>query len=189
MARFTAFLDASVLYPAAIRDILLELAVGDLYFAKWSNRVHDEWIHAVLRNRTDLTRDQLERTRRLMNAHVRDALVIDFEPLIDGLSLSDRDDRHVLAAAIKGRADLIVTANLKDFPSSALERWDIEALHPDEFLRHQFHLRQPAFLNAVRTVRMRLKKPPRSALDYLDTLRQHGLLATASEIEPFSQFI
>jgi hypothetical protein len=189
LGSFTAFLDASVLYPAPLRDLLLELAVSDLYRVKWSEAVHEEWIVAVLRNRSDLGRAQLERTRDLMNAHVRDALVTDFEQLIDVLDLPDLNDRHVLAAAIKGRADLIVMANLKDFPADKLDRWGIESQHPDEFLTHQFHLSQPAFLQAVKTVRMRLKNPPKSVEDYLDTLRRQGLLATVKAIEPFSQFI
>jgi predicted nucleic acid-binding protein len=189
LGNFTAFLDAPVLYPAPLRDLLLELAVADLYRAKWSDAVHEEWIGAVLKNRPDLTRAQLERTRDLMNAHARDALVTDFEPLIDVLELPDPDDRHVLAAAIKGRADLIVTVNLKDFPAEKLDPWGIEAQHPDEFLTHQFHLSQPIFLQAVKTVRLRLKNPPKSVEDYLDTLRAQGLLATVKAIEPFDQFI
>jgi len=189
VAQFTVFLDASVLYPAPLRDLLLELAVSDLYRAKWSNAVHDEWIGALLRTRGDLARDRLERTRDLMNAHVRDALVAGFEDLIDGLALPDPDDRHVLAAAIMGRADLIVTANLKDFPASILGRWQIEAQHPDEFLTHQFHLSPPDFLKAVRAVRLRLKQPPKSVAEYLDTLRAQGLLATVSEISRFDQLI
>lgn len=163
--------------------------MSDLYRAKWSDAVQEEWIKSVLDNRPDLTRAQLERTRELMNSHVLDALVTDFEQLIDILALPDPNDRHVLAAAIKGRADLIVTINLKDFPADMLERWGIEAQHPDEFLMHQFHLSQPTFLQAVRTVRLRLKNPPKSVEDYLDTLRTQGLLATVSAIEPFAQFI
>ena len=189
MGNFTALLDASVLYSAPLRDLLLELAVSDLYRAKWSDAVHKEWIGAVLKNRPDLTRVQLERTRDLMNMHARDALVTDFEPLIDVLELPDPDDRHVLAAAIKGHADLIVTINLKDFPADKLDRWGIETQHPDEFLTHQFHLSQPIFLQAVKTVRTRLKNPPKSVDDYLDTLRTQGLLATVKAIEPFDQFI
>ena len=189
MGNFTAFLDASVLYPAPVRDLLMELAVSDLYRAKWSDAVHEEWIRAILRDRSDLTRAQLERTRDLMNAHVRDAIVTDFEELIGVLDLPDPDDRHVLAAAIKGRADLIVTVNLKDFPAETLDRWGIETQHPDAFLTHQFHLSQPVFLQAVKTVRLRLKRPPKSIEDYLDILRTQGLLATVKAIEPFDQFI
>jgi hypothetical protein len=189
LGNFSAFLDASVLYPAPVRDLLMELAVSDLYRAKWSNAVHEEWIRSVLKNRSDLTLAQLERTRDLMNANVRDALVTDFDSLIEILELPDADDRHVLAAAIKGRADLIVTSNLKDFPADVLGKWGIEAQHPDEFLTHQFHLSQPTFLRAVRTVRERLRNPPRSVADYLHTLRVQGLLATVSAIEPFDQFI
>jgi predicted nucleic acid-binding protein len=189
LGNFTAFLDASVLYSAPLRDLLLELAVSDLYRAKWSDAVHEEWISALLENRPDLERAQLERTRDLMNAHARDALVTDFEQLMDLLELPDPDDRHVLAAAIKGRADLIVTANLMDFPAAKLDRWGIEVQHPDEFLTHQFHLSQPVFLQAVRTVRLRLKNPPKSVEDYLDTLRAQGLLATVKAVEPFDHFI
>lgn len=189
MAGFTAFLDASVLYPAPLRDLLLELAVSDLYHAKWSNTVHEEWIRALRRTRDDLSREQLERTRNLMNAHVRDALVHDFEDLIEILQLPDPNDRHVLAAAIKGRADLIVTTNLKDFPMKVLGRWGMEVQHPDAFLTHQFHLSQPKFLEAVRTVRLRLKNPPKSVEEYLDILRKQGLPATVNEIAAFDQLI
>ena len=189
MGRFTAFLDASVLYPAPLRDLLLELAVCDLYRARWSNAVHAEWISALLRTRPDLARERLERTRDLMNAHTRDALVTGFEDLVEILTLPDPNDRHVLAAAIKGHADLIVTTNLKDFPADVLERWGIEAQHPDAFLTQQFHVSQPTFLMAVRTVRLRLKNPPKSAGEYLDTLRVQGLLATVNAIAPFGQFI
>jgi hypothetical protein len=124
-----------------------------------------------------------------MNACVRDALVSDFEQLIEILELPDPGDRHVLAAAIRGRADLIVTVNLKDFPIDVLNRWGIEAQHPDEFLVNQFHLSQPLFLQALRVVRLRLKNPPKSVHDYLDTLRTQGLLATVKAIEPFDRFI
>jgi predicted nucleic acid-binding protein len=189
LGNFTGFLDASVLYSAPLRDLLLELAVADLYRAKWSDAVIDEWINALLEDRPDLTRAQLERTRTLMNLHVRDAVVRDYEDLIEVIDLPDKDDRHVLAAAIRGRADLIVTSNLKHFPAHKLVHWGLEAQHPDEFLVHQFHLSQPVFLQAVRRVRLRLKKPSKAVDEYLDILRAQGLLATVRVIEPFDQFI
>ena len=177
-------LDASVLYPAPLRDLLMQLAVLDMYRAKWSEAVHREWIEALLEKRLDLTRAQLERIRDLMDAHARDALVTDFEQLIPILELPDPNDRHVLAAAIKGRADLIVTTNLRDFPADKLERWGIEAQHPDEFLTHQFHLSQPVFLQAVRTVRQRLRKPPKSVEEYLAILRTEVSLPPSAKSNP-----
>jgi predicted nucleic acid-binding protein len=116
MSHFTALYDACVLYPAPLRDLLMRLALEDLYRARWTDRIHDEWIRSVLKDRQDLSRDQLERTRNLMNAHVRDCLVTGYEDLIEGLELPDPDDRHVLAAAIRTRASVIVTFNLGRLP-------------------------------------------------------------------------
>ena len=94
----------------------MHLALTDLYRARWTHTIHEEWIRAVLENRADLARAQLERTRDLMNAHARNALVENYEDLIPALTLPDPNDRHVLAAAIRGRADVIVTYNTRDFP-------------------------------------------------------------------------
>jgi predicted nucleic acid-binding protein len=120
MSYYTAFLDANVVYPATVRDILLELAQTDLFKAKWSQDVHREWIEALLRNEPHRERARLERTRDLMNSAVRDCLVTGYEALIPSLELPDPDDRHVLAAAIVGRCDVIVTCNLQDFPAPTL---------------------------------------------------------------------
>ena len=140
MATFTALYDACVLYPAPLRDLLMHLAITDLFRARWTDQIHDEWIRSLLDNRPDLKLEQLERTRTLMNSHVRDCLVTGFEPLIDGLTLPDPDDRHVLAAAIRTRASVIVTFNLDDFPSDVLEPVGLEAQHPDEFVTHLIDL-------------------------------------------------
>jgi hypothetical protein len=133
MSHYTAILDANVLYPAPTRDILIEVAATDLFKAKWSADIHREWIEALLRNEPQRNRAALERTRDLMNQAVRDCLVTGYEPLIPTIDLPDPGDCHVLAAAIVGRCDLIVTQNLKDFPAAALQPYGIEAQHPDEF--------------------------------------------------------
>lgn len=125
MARFTAFYDANVLYPSELRNLLMHLALTGLFRAAWSNGVHEEWIVALLRNRPDLTREKLERTRMLMDQHAMDALVTGYEDLIPVLHLPDPDDRHVLAAAIRGRADVIVTINIRDFPADVLAPFGI----------------------------------------------------------------
>jgi hypothetical protein len=64
---FTALYDACVLYPAPVRDVLMHLALADIYHARWTNAIHEEWIRSLLKNRPDLTRAQLERTRDLRN--------------------------------------------------------------------------------------------------------------------------
>lgn len=189
MGSFTAVLDASVLYAAPIRDLLMELAVADLYRAKWSPDILGELKSAIGKNRPDLAPDRIERTVALMNEHARDALVENYAPLAVGLRLPDPNDVHVLAAAIKAGANLIVTANLKDFPAADLEPWGLEAQHPDDFLVHQYYLRPPVFLAAVRTVRQRLSKPALGVEEYLDALRRNGLLATVATIAPYNQFI
>lgn len=109
LTMLTALLDANVLYPAPLRDLLMHLAVARTYRLKWSALIHEEWISNLLRNRPDLTRATLESTRDTMNSAVPDALVGGFEALIPSLSLPDENDRHVLAAAITGGADAILT--------------------------------------------------------------------------------
>lgn len=181
----TALYDACVLYPAPIRDVLMHLALSDIYHARWTNAIHDEWIRSVLKNRPDLTRAQLERTRDLMNAHARDALVQGFEDLIPSLSLPDPDDRHVLAAAIRGRVDVIVTYNTKDFPVERAAYYGIEIQHPDEFLIHVFDLSPGAVLGALQRLRQTLKNPPVAIEQYLARLEQHELSGFVAKLKEF----
>ena len=76
VSNFTVLYDACVLYPAPLRDLLMHVAVTDLYRAKWTDAIHDEWTRNVLKDRPDLKPEQLQRTRELMNSHVRDCLVL-----------------------------------------------------------------------------------------------------------------
>lgn len=137
--RCVVIYDACVLYPAPLRDLLMRLATTGLFAARWSEQIHDEWTRNLLQRRPELA-DALPRTVERMNQAVRDALVTGHEPLIGGLTLPDPDDRHVLAAAIRAGAQLIVTFNLKDFPEETLSSFGIEAVHPDTFLEQQFEL-------------------------------------------------
>ena len=121
MASITALYDACVLYPAPLRDLLMRVALEDLFRARWTDAIHEEWIRSAVAN-GEISRENAERVRGLMNRHVEDCLVTGYEDLIDGLTLPDPDDRHVLAAAIKAGADVIVTFNLRDFPAAELER-------------------------------------------------------------------
>lgn len=180
MTSFSAVYDACVLYPAPLRDLLMHLAMTDLFRAKWTEQIHDEWTRNVQASRPDLKPEQLQRTRELMNAHVRDCLVEGYEYLIEGLALPDAADRHVLAAAIRSRSSVIVTFNLKDFPAEALAAHEVEAQHPDEFIAHLIDLNPARVLGAVARHRASLKNPPRTQEEYLDTLLKQGLPETAA---------
>ena len=117
-----------------------------------------------------------------MDKTVNDALVTDYEDLINGIDLPDPNDRHVLAAAIAGNADVIVTLNLKDFPTDRLARYGIEAQHPDTFLIHQRGLNEQRFLQCVRRTRRRLRNPEMDVDTYLEGLRKAGLVVLAVEL-------
>ena len=183
MATFVAIYDACVLHPAPLRDLLLRLALTDLFKARWTDRIHDEWTGSVLRSRPDLSSEQLKRTRALMNAAVPDCLVTGYEGLVEGLELPDRDDRHVLAAAVRCQAGVIVTFNMRDFPPESLARHGIDAQHPDDFVGHLHDLAPGAVCAAVRDQRESLQNPPRSVRELLDTLLQLGLTSTVARLE------
>lgn len=182
MASFSAVYDACVLYPAPLRDFLMHLALTDLFRAHWTAQIHDEWMRSVLANRTDLRQEQLERTRMLMDENIRDAIVTGHEALIPSLILPDPDDRHVLAAAIRAGADVIVTYNLKDFPDAALAPFGVTAQHPDEFIAHLLDLAPAIVAAAARRQRESLKNPAKSVEEYLDTIARAALPQTVSRL-------
>ena len=104
-SNFTVIYDACVLYPAPLRDFLMRLALTDLYRARWTDMIHDEWTRNVLKQRPDLKAEDLERTRSLMNAHVRDSLVTGFEHLIPAVELPDSVDGRVPRQPAQARSD------------------------------------------------------------------------------------
>ena len=187
--RFIVVYDACVLYPAPVRDFLLRLALSGLFAAKWTNRIHEEWITNLSKNRPDLNIDKLNRTRDRMNEAVADSLVTDYESLIDHLHLPDENDRHILAAAIKSGAQEIVTFNLNDFPANILDVYDISAVHPDSFIEHQMDLHQGIVIQVAKNIRTSLKLKPKTASEYLENLAAHGLVVTADRLREFEALI
>lgn len=185
MPKPTAVYDACVLYSAPLRDLLMRLAMTSVFQAKWTSDIHEEWINSVLENRPDLKREQLERTRDLMNKNVLDSLVTGYEALIPTLTLPDQDDRHVLAAAIVGRADVIVTFNLKDFPRSALQAHRIEAQHPDDFIWDLLDVSPELVFLAARRQRLALHNPPKTVEEMLRILERQGLTKTVNHFRRF----
>lgn len=182
---FTVVYDACVLYPAPLRDFLMWLGLSGCFRARWSHQIHAEWKRNLLINRPDLTGGQLDRTSHLMNLAIPDGLVTGHETLIAGLMLPDANDRHVLAAAIRGSASVIVTFNQKDFPASAMAPYGIEAQHPDLFIDNLFHLDQAAVVAAAQQQRTQLKNPPLEVDRYLDVLRRQGLVQTVKALASY----
>lgn len=184
-----ALYDACVLYPAPLRDFLMHLALTGLVAAKWTDRIHDEWTGALLAKRPDLTRAQLERTRELMNSHVLDCLVTEYEGLIKPLNLPDLEDRHVLAAAIRSGASVIVTYNLKHFPPERLAQFGIEAQHPDLFIARLIDIDPDQVCAAAKRQRASLKNPPRTAREFLATLADQRLPKTVAQLQARSALL
>jgi len=179
---FTAVYDACVLYPAPLRDFLMWLGLSGRFRARWSRQIHDEWKSSLLRVRRDLAIEQLDRTSNLMDQAIPDALVSGHEALIESLQLPDRDDRHVLAAAIRCGASVIVTFNEKDFPEDALAPFGVEAQHPDLFIDNLFDLDPAAVVTAAQRQRAQLTDPPVPVDVFLETLLKQGLVQTSKAL-------
>lgn len=151
MASLVVLYDSCVLYPAPLRDLLMYLAMTDVYHAKWTNEIHEEWISK--------------------------------------LTLPDLNDRHVLAAAIYAEASVIVTYNLKDFPEKILGRYDIEVLHPDEFLVNVLDVALEKICNAIKSHRLSLKNPSKTVEQYLETLNRQLLTKAVKKLEEYYEYI
>lgn len=179
---FVVIYDACVLYPAPLRDLLVRLANTGIVRARWSKQILDECFRNILKSRPELNEESLARTRELMNQAVPDCLVTGFDALVDGIDLPDRDDRHVLAAAIRAGAQTIVTFNLKDFPEDKLAPYNVEAKHPDEFVLDAIDLAPGAVATVVSNQAAALKNPRRTVADLLDTLRDQGLVRSVAKL-------
>jgi len=130
--RFTSVLDTNVIYPIEIRDLLFWFAFYELFTPKWSKHIFTEW-KAVMK-RKGVSDKEINKRIGWANKAFPDAMVTNYESLIEGLALPDPDDRHVLAAAIKTNANLIVTNNIKDFPKNYLANYGLSAKKADDFL-------------------------------------------------------
>lgn len=161
------------------------LGLSGRFRARWSARIHDEWKSNLLINRPDLSAEQLDRTSDLMDRAIPSALVTGFEPLMAGLSLPDPNDHHVLAAAIRCHASVIVTFNERDFPGDVLDAFGMEAQHPDVFAENLFDLDPACVVAAAQRQRRQLKSPPMEVDHYLDILRRQGLNQTVKALSDF----
>jgi predicted nucleic acid-binding protein len=177
--RVSALLDANVLYPFLVRDVLLSLADAGLYRPLWTDKINDEWSSNLIEKNPAKT-TQINDTIQVMNEAFPEALIQQYEDLIGGLKLPDPDDRHVLAAAIRGGANVIVTENIRDFPLAVLERHDLEARTADDFLMDVLELHPADAVSAFRRMRGRYTNPPHTPEQLLQAMRRCGLVKVAA---------
>lgn len=174
MTRFAAFLDACVLVPIAPCDTLLRMADCGAFRPLWSEKVEEEATRALCEIHPDIDESRFHSRFRSMNEAFEDARVFGWEPLVDGLELPDPNDRHVLAAAIRGRADVIVTENVRDFPATALSPLGLEAVRLDDFLLTQFDLNVAATVQIVSDQARAMGRPPVTEEQLLGRLARSG---------------
>jgi predicted nucleic acid-binding protein len=199
ISNFSVVFDTNVLFPQGLRDLLIRLAMKDLFRARWSYKILDELKKSLIekdRSRAEklgqpakLDYEKFDRLIDLMNFAVQDCLVIGYEDIEKSLSLPDPKDNHVLAAAIRAGADAIITWNLKDFPTQMISKFDIEVQTPDEFVNNLFDLNMDEVIDAVRQQRAALKYPPYSQDQMLSSYTRNNLLGFVQSLHEFKHLI
>jgi len=175
-----AILDANVLYPFLLRDLFLSLAQQYLYVPKWSDDIEREWSRHLIQDRPDIDPKKIMRITDEMNRSFENAKVYGYKEIEKQLQLPDPDDRHVLAAAIVSQANVIVTFNLKDFDTAELQKHDINAAHPDNFVVSLIDQGEEQAKRALRKMINRRTNPPVTENELIDRLSKSGL-SKASE--------
>jgi predicted nucleic acid-binding protein len=179
---FVVIYDANALYGNAQRDLLIRIAQSGLIQAKWTDQILDEMLSNLGKKRPDIPPEKLGTLRELMNKTVRDCLVTGYEPLIEPLQLPDPDDRHVLAAAIRSGAQVIVTTNLRHFPEAELAQWNVEAKSPDDFVLDQINIDARIVYSCVREIANSRWNPPDTVDDVLAELERAGLVQSVAAL-------
>ncbi len=181
ISTFTVFIDANVFYGHRLRSLVMYLAQTKMFRARWSEKVHDEWTRNLAHNnKIDISK--LGKIRTLMNTAVPDASVTGYDMLENSFELPDPDDKHILAAAVLTRADLIMTFDVKDFPADILEPLRLATIHPDIFLQDCFGISKPLFIDAVQKDFAHYIDPNLKFLDYVEGFRKAGVPETANLI-------
>lgn len=174
MARFAAFLDTCVLVPIGTADLLLRLAEAGLYRPLWNNVVLQELERVLVEVHPQLPEERARHRVGMMRDHFEDALVEGWEPLQDGCTLPDPHDVPILAAAIAGRADVLVTENLNDFPEETLAQLGLHAVSLDAFLLDQLDLSESTTIRVLGELAAARRNPPATVREVLDQLSRSG---------------
>lgn len=178
---FTAVFDASVLEASATRDLLLQLAQMAIYRGRWTEKTIEELEHTLVTQRPSMV-GRLGPLRRLMRETVRDCMVTGYEDLIEAVKPPGLGRRHVIAAAIKCGAQVIVTDNTDQFPDGAMDHYGIEAQSTDQFVLHLISLNVSIVSRAVQLRATELTRPPMTPGEYLTALENDGLVEAVPEL-------
>jgi predicted nucleic acid-binding protein len=181
----SAVLDANVLYPAPLRDLLLSVAEIGLFRPIWSDRIHSEWTHNLLVKRPDLQPKQLMRTVQLMHNAFPDANTFDIEDIEQTVNLPDQGDNHVLAVAIKRQVDYIVTNNKRDFPVDVLNLYQVIPIDPDKFLIELLQRDEKRVIEAVYNQLARLRQPKLDITELMSKYQRNGLRKFSASLSGF----
>lgn len=168
--RFTAVLDTNVIYPVIVRDLLFWFAHHEMYTPRWSAHIFDEWKAVMIRK--GVSPDESEIWVQRANQAFPDALVQNYESLISTLSLPDAKDCHVLAAAIKANAHLIVSNNIKHFPEEKLNPFGIEVKTADDFLTDLIDLDKETAITAFKEMVLHKRNPNLDEYEVLKLLEK-----------------
>ncbi|GAA0753043.1 PIN domain-containing protein [Psychroflexus lacisalsi] len=176
--RFTCVLDTNVIYPIDVRDLLFWFAFYDLFTPKWSQHIFEEWENVM--RRKNIPESEIQKRTSKAYLAFPDALVENYEPLVESLQLPDEKDRHVLAAAIKTNANIIVTNNIKDFPRDYLSTFGLIAKTADDFITDTIDLNNDIAVKAFRDLVVNRTNPDLDEFEILDRFRKNGLKDSAN---------
>jgi predicted nucleic acid-binding protein len=166
-------LDACVLYPPSLRDLLLTLASLDAFDVAWSEEILDELRRNVLADYPDIDPDRfVDHTIGAMRSVFPDAMVTGFEPWIERLD-NDPKDRHVAAVAMAAGAQAIVTLNIADFESAVLAGGGVRIVTPGALVDEMLDIEPGLLAAAVGDLAARWERPPRTIDGILDLLSRH----------------
>lgn len=189
VGRYLAFLDANVLHPAFLRAAMLWFAQERLFRPAWSTGVLDEWRGSVKRRFGDVTDERLDEMQSVMTASYPDALVTGYERIAPCLDLPDPGDNHVLAAAIVGKCHGIVTANIKHFPADKLADFNLEIIHPDDFIVNIIDLERGRALTACRAHRAAMRQSAPTPDQFLERYLATGLVQAHARLSEYKDLL
>jgi hypothetical protein len=178
-----AVCDACILYPFHLKNVIVQAGVDRLFYPRWTDAIHDEWMRNLISNTPGLSLDRLQATKRLMNVALPEATVAGYEKHIQTVNLPDLDDRHVVAAAIEAGASTIITWNLRDFPLSELKKHNLAPQTPDAFLTDLYEQIPDRLVGSMANARRNLSRSRVSASDLIAILRDQKLTALAAQLE------